>query len=261
MSETSLLRLQRLFKSMVRGERGDSACAALNPLPDEERERRLSVYENGYLARMHESLAETFEAVASQAGPDKFGEMAFEYAKRHPSKDYNLTFAGRHFPEFLENSAYAIMFPFLPDLARFEWLVCESFHAFDEKPLELSALASLSPEQWESCILIFQPSVKKHVSSWPIFEFWQLRRSSERSAEARLLDSPDRLVLYRREAVVHCRRLQEGQFRLLQGLLEGRTLGSVCADLAAGEGQEPPPVSEWFAEWAAAGLIRGYRLA
>jgi hypothetical protein len=218
---------------------------------------RLAVYAEGYVARTRQALAEVYEAVAHVLGPWTFSELSRAYARWSPSHDYNLTFRGRDVPDFLATSPLTETLPFLPDLARLEWRVAEAFHAMDAAPVEPRALARLSLNDWERVRVRLQPSVGLVRSRWPILDIWQARRQPVTHVAIDLVNRPQRILVSRRGEQVRCELLDDNQAQALEGLLAARTLGAVCRELAGRCGDHTPPVTAWFAQWAASGLIAG----
>lgn len=260
MNEPSLHELQRWMKSRIRPGGGASPTAqavrvSLNAQRGTPGEDRMAVYAGGYLARMREALAEAYEAVHRVLGERAFTELAEGYARRHPSRDYNLSLAGRHLPVFLLDWPLTQALPFLPDLAALEWLVCQAFHAFDGSPLETAPLAGRPLEAWDRARLVFQPSVGVIASAWPILDLWDARTRPRGEIQIDLVGRPQRVLVFRQRLQTRCELLDARQFELLEGLLAGRTLGAVCDDFARQADDAPPPIAEWFARWAGQGLI------
>jgi uncharacterized protein (UPF0276 family) len=219
---------------------------------------RLIAYSGGYVARIYEALKEAYEAVRRLLGEKEFVALAEPYAKRYPSQTYNLTLAGSRFAEFLHENPVKGM-PYLEDLARLEWLMVESFHAFDEAPFDQKQLAKIPLEDWEQARLIFQSSVRLFAADWPVLELWTNRKVIEPGMV--LKKEKQYLLIGRRGIQVRCEFLDEKQHRFLESLLCGRTLGEACEDLAAASGEEDIPVAEWFARWVQDGLIARCEIA
>ena len=197
---------------------------------------RLAVYAEGYLARMREALAEVYEAVHHVLGERAFTDLSRAFAASCPSRDYNLSLAGRGLPEFLPTFPRTRELPFLPDLARLEWLVASAFHAFEEAPLDPAELAKVPADARERLRLRFQPSVGVIASAWPILDIWQARTRPRDEIDVDLRDRPQRVLVARRGLQTRCELLDERQSRLLRGLLSGSPLGLACAELAASDG-------------------------
>ena len=218
-------------------------------------EERLSVYAVGYLVRFREALTEVYEAIHHVLGEHAFAELARDYAQRYPSHDYNLSLIGRHLPEFLVSCPLTSQLPFLPDLARLEWLVCQAFHAFDQPSLDPLRFAARPLETWEQTRLIFQPSVGLMASAWPILDIWQARTQPRDAVDVDLVNRPQHVLVFRHELQVRCESIEAHQSQLLSGLLGGRTLGAMCDELADDVGDAPLPLAEWFSHWVGYGLL------
>ena len=257
----SLAEFQRLMKSCIRpgpAARPAGAQEWLNAQRGTPASERLKVYAEGYLVRMREALEEVYEAVRFVVGEREFGALAQAYAAAHPSHDYSLSLVGRALPEFLAGAPVTRGLPFLPDLARLEWLICQAFHAFEQPPLDRAVLASVPTDQWERLQLGFQPSVGLAASAWPILDIWNARRGPRDTVDLTVADRPQRVLVFRRELSVQCEALDEPQFTLLAALLAGRALGEACGAVRA---SDPLALTSWFARWMGGGLIVRAELA
>ena len=258
---TSLSEVEQWFKSKVQPFEINTSLSLsgknlLNPQGGAPGEERVTVYAKGYLVRIAESLKEAYEAVHHVVGSEKFFDLCDAYARRYPSRNYNLNYAGKYLPELLEKSSVTKDFPFLPDLARLEWLIWEAFHAFDETPLDASQIKGISLEDWENCRIVFQPSAGLLASDWTLLDLWLHRHNPPPKISLKELRQPERLLIGRKSDQVRCERLEKNQFKVLEGLLAGENLGEVCDGLAETAEEENPPVTEWFSGWVRDGLIR-----
>lgn len=73
---------------------------------------RLSVYTNGYVARLLECLSADYPVVQQFTGTEAFHHFAAAYLQWKPSASHTLYDLGKLFPQFLERSR-----PVLPDLS------------------------------------------------------------------------------------------------------------------------------------------------
>ena len=249
------------FRVQPARERDRRSGELLNPQGGVPGDERMDVYSNGYLARMHESLAEVYEAVRHFLGADEFIHLAEAYAFEYPSKHYNLNYAGRHLAQFLRGHALP-GFPFLADLAELEWRIWEAFHAFDAEPLGPAQLAGVAPEDWENLRLVFQPSVSILVSPWPVLDLWMARKQTPEQAQKIPLESrPQTVLIGRRADQVRCEPLETLCCDILRRLLAGQTLGQVCEEVEVSAGDElMPSVSACFTRWVQDGLIARYEI-
>lgn len=257
-SEVTLADLQRWMKSKIQpvAKRTTSGklIPSLNPQGGAPGLERMVVYSRGYIARIEEALAEMYEAVRHVLGHKRFHDIAERYAHEYPSRVYNLSSVGQHLPEFLPSLEITKDFPFLPDLAKLERLVSRTFHSFDQPPFDPAQFASLPLENWEGTRFIFQPSVNLISSPWPLLDIWNARAKPVEEINIDLVNRPQHVLVARIGLQVRCELLSERQYRLMEGLLAGKTLGLICEELAAG-GDETLPLAEWFARWVRDGLI------
>ncbi len=269
----TLLEVQESFKSRILpyGEKASELPVSefLNPQGGVPAEERLSTYANGYVARTEEALSEIYETVRQTLGQEKFSELCHAYAGRYPSLDYNLCFAGRELPELIGELPLSKKFPFIQDLARLERQVWTAFNAFDHEPMTPESVAQWPLEDWERAKIIFQPSVSLLAAEWPVLDLWLKRRKSQERQGFKVSRKLERILVGRRKDQVRCEVLDENQYQLIHGLLEGKTLGEACERLAehvdetclaaclpAGrDRQDSLPIASWFSSWVKDGLI------
>jgi len=260
----SLLDVQEWMKLRVQFQEENKELPAaistrgfLNPQGGVAGEERMSVYANGYPARIQESLKEVYEAVYHVLGDGRFSELCRAYVHQYPSHNYNLNFVGRYLPGFLQGSLFSKAFPFLVDLAKLEWLIWKAFHAFDEPAFQPHQLAEVPAENWEQAQIVFQPSVGLIASSWPILDIWRFRREDLEQVKFDMFDHPQKILVGRNGDQVRCELLNTSQYELIKGLLCRESLGAVCEKLADITNDEELPIAVWFSSWVKEGLIVG----
>jgi hypothetical protein len=217
-------------------------------------EERLSVYREGYGARMRESLAETYEAVKFVLGEDRFTDMALDYSKKYHSRDYNLSVAGRHLPDYLKNSDYSKKLAFITDLARLEWAIAETFHAFQEPALGASDMAAVVQEKLLLSRLVFQKGVTIFSSEWPVLDIWNARKTDRKKVDIDLTGKPQTILIFRSGFQVRCELLEPWQAKLTIALMEGQNLEKAC-DVIADDLEDFSAVSVWFSKLMAEQMI------
>lgn len=217
---------------------------------------RLEVYAGGYAARIAASLQESYEAVRHILGEGMFLRTAYAYAETRPSRSYDLGLAGRGFADFLRTARVTEKLPFLPDLAALEWKVAEAFHAYDAPPADPSMFSRFEPQDWEGLVFDFRPSAALLLSRWPVVDLWRARNTPVERIDLEVLDRAQNALVVRSGFKVVCEALESEEFAVLSGLAAGRTLGSVCDELAARlpDGADIP-LDVWFGRWAGLGLF------
>lgn len=226
----------------------------LTPECPNERALRLDVYGDGYLARMTEALAETYETIERILGRAAFNEIVRRYVERHPSEHPNLTELGRHFATFLERDPIATELPVLPDLARLERALIVSYHARAETPLPSSELEGFTPDRFGECRIAFQPHLFALRSRWPVRSLRRDRDDPGVAERARTATSPEAIVGYRDGLDVVLREPPDGELVCLQALLAGASVAEAVECIVDDAGASPP-VGEWFGSWMAVGLV------
>lgn len=252
---------RRIYPDLAEAGTAPSRRVELNDQGGGPGEDRLQVYADGYPARVAESLKETYEAVKHVLGEGMFLRVAAEYADTRPSVSFDLGMAGRNFSAFLKNARVTEKLPFLPELAQLEWRVAEAFHAYDAAPMDPAALAAFAPEDWERLVFAFRPSVTLFRSAWPVVDLWRARRTPIEEFDLELANRPQNVLVHRVGFKVACEALESEEFRVLEGLLAGRTLGAVCDELAAGLPDDADlPLDVWFGRWSGLGLFTSVHL-
>jgi len=258
-----LAEVQRLFQESVLPKPKDAhvknrIAKILNPQGGDPGKKRLSVYAEGYKTRMHESLTEVYPAVKHLVGDPAFLKAAFDYSKKYPSRSYNLSRAGKHYPLFLTKSTLTKQLPFLPGLADLEWKIAEAFHTFDLPGADLTKLAELCEDERQSIILKLQPSVRLIASRWPVLDLWNVRTEPLKKINLQLENRPQNVLVYKNDVIVRCELISREQYLLLKDLLANKTLENALSRFASLKDPSKLAFSDWFAGWAARKLITSY---
>ena len=222
--------------------------------PCERAIERLRAYTGGLPARVHDSLAQDYPALAHVIGSSAFHGFVHRYLRVLPAGVYNLNEIGSCLPEFLATDAVAVEFAFAPDLARLELAVRIAFHARESAALDAAKLAGWTLEDWGEATLRFQPSLAVVSSPWPIRDVWAARNTPIDEIDIALEGRPQHVLVHRLGYEVVCEVVEEREALALGQLLAGRTLGEV-AEALVGSGGDPETVSSWFGRWHARGLV------
>lgn len=204
------------------------------PVPDgltskaSKHEKRFAVYRNNIASSLADALTVGFPVVCRLVGEKFFRAMAASYITRHPPKSPVLMFFGEALPEFLEGFEPAATLPYLPDIARLEIAIRESYHAEDSLPIDHAEAASIPPNALESATIKFAPSMRYLRSKFPVFQIWRLNTSGD-PIESR---GPEDVMIARRQYDPVPERLANGGYELVSALERGETLSSAC-DIAS----------------------------
>lgn len=134
--------------------------------------RRFDVYRNNVAAGLGRALEEGFPVVRAIVGQDFFAAMAQVFLRAHPPRSRRLWEYGADLPAFLAGFPPAQGLPYLPDVARLELALRESYHAADAVPLSAEALR-LPPERMLAARPSLAPALRLLQSKWPLWSIWQ----------------------------------------------------------------------------------------
>jgi len=101
---------------------------------------RFNVYRNNVAVSLKEALSSGFPAIKSLLGAAFFDAMTGVYLRAHPPKSPRLALYGETFPEFLAGFVPLRHLPYLPDVARLEYVLRQSYHAADATALTADAM-------------------------------------------------------------------------------------------------------------------------
>jgi hypothetical protein len=143
--------------------------------------KRFDVYRNNVVASLAAGLETGFPALRALIGAERFRGLAIAYARAHPPSSPLMMHLGAEMPAFLAAFAPLAPLPHLPDLARLELAIRESYHAADAAPVEPADLGALAPEELAETRLALAPALRLVRSDHPVVS---LRRAALDGAPA-----------------------------------------------------------------------------
>jgi len=181
-------------------------------------EGALGVYGNGYIARLTEALGETFESIWWTLGDEDFFRVCKDYIQSQESRSYNLADYGEGFPKYLSEISEGKQYPFLHDLAFFEWRFKDLFHQRPVNSIDPQKLSHL--DQIADRAFVFGEAYFLFHSNYSIYDVWKHRKSVPDPDLRINWEQPQWFLTYKKETDVFVQTLTEPQFVLL------KTLGS-----------------------------------
>ncbi|NIR29203.1 MAG: hypothetical protein GWN84_07785 [Gammaproteobacteria bacterium] len=193
--------------------------------------RRLNVYRNNFRESFTDALRAAFPVVHRLVGDAFFAEMARRYVAQIPSTRGDLTGYGHAFPGFLAQQPELNALRYLPDVARLEWALQESYHAASARPLH----PGVPPEQVPELRFRLHPSVHLLSSDYPITRIWTVNQDGYDGDGTVSLDEGGAWVMvHRTDEGVGWQTLRRGAWAFLKAISEGRRFERACdAGLAA----------------------------
>lgn len=186
-------------------------------------------------------------------GDEKFFNVARKYIKNNPSASPNLSDYGFTFPKHLAAQPDLRRFPYLNDLARFEWEFKTVFHE-PQHDTKSSVDFSQNPISDHSRFQ-FAPSVRLHRGEHTVFPIWELRSTPDKPS--RLLDftKPEHLFLYKKNSEVYIQSVTPGEYHILDNLVMGKNLEETLEETAQSFDIFPETVQAMFQSLAQSGAV------
>lgn len=110
-------------------------------------QEHLGIYQRSYIARLRNCMSQQFSALEYALGEAIFCAFADDYLASRPSYNYNLSFLGAHFADYLENNrpdaeedVKEDWIDFMIELARFEYAIGVLFDAKAEEDYQLATI-------------------------------------------------------------------------------------------------------------------------
>jgi len=138
------------------------------------------------------ALEETFPRTRDAIGHDKFNAHSRLFLQQSGVTARSMAEIGTGFDAFLSYAGEAVA---PVDLARFEWLWLAAYHAADETPLQLAALAGLAPEDLLAVGLVRHPAAFAVHLAPLAHDLIGIEPPGHGGAEAILITRPDAEVL------------------------------------------------------------------
>jgi hypothetical protein len=139
-------------------------------------QEHLGIYQRSYIARLRNCMSQQFSALEYALGEAIFCAFADDYLASKPSQNYNLSFLGANFSEYLQNNrpdaedeVKEDWIDFMIELAQFEYAIGV---LFEEKAEENYQLATIDTPEKELklvpiCALFkFRFPVRKYYSEF-----------------------------------------------------------------------------------------------
>ena len=204
---------------------------------------RMAVYRGNVFGNWSAALGGAYPVVRKIVGAQFFNAMARDYARAHPSQSGDLHEYGAQLAGFLEAYVHTQDLPYLPDVARVEWLAHRAYYAPDAAAFDFSRPTEvrLAP----ACALL--------ESDWPLARIWEAHQEGGDPALVDLGAGPDRVLVHRPGWRAEVCSLRPGDFRFLERLGSGAGLGPALEAAAAEDPAFVPRVA--FAAWVQAGAL------
>lgn len=210
----------------------------------------LAIYRANTRQNWAGALAGAYPIVRKIVGERFFDALCAEYARQRPSVSGDLNEYGAALAQFVDAFAGTRDLPYLPDVARMEWLAHRAYYAADPIRFDPSRLSQDDAENWR---LRLAPACALLASPWPLGRLWTVHQDDfDGDVDVDLEAGPDRVLVHRPAWRVRVCSLADGDYRFLAAAGTGATLGDALEAAAADRSFDARPA---LAHWVEAGAI------
>ena len=211
------------------------------------RQVRMDIYANAYRLRLLESLQDSFPALHTLLGDDRFEALGFDYIAHQPSHHFSIRYFGHRLADFLTDNTRYPDNALLAEMACFEWAIRDAFDAKDQTPLTFDALTQFPPELWADLAFELHPSTRRIDLSWDVPKLWQAIEEEQPPVEPEKNEYPIGWLIWRHELITHYRSLDVDEAWAIDAALDGASFTMICEGLC-----------EWIDEINAAERAAGF---
>ena len=192
--------------------------------------RRFNVYRNNVAVGLTEALETAFPVVRKLVGDTFFKAMAGVYLRNHPPTSPLMMFYGDQTPSFLKGFKPVQHLAYLPDIARLEIALRESYHAADAAPITAETFAALAPDAFARARVAFAPAVRLLSSRHPLYGIWAANALADAPP---IVKAPEDVLVTRRSFDPKPHRLDRATATFVATLLRGDPISAAIASARA----------------------------
>ena len=186
---------------------------------------RLAVYRNNVSANAMRALSAAYPIVRKLVGAEFFEGLARAYCDAYPSTSGDINEFGAQLAQFLAAFPPAQALPYLPDVARLEWLAHRAHYAADHPALDSAQLRHIDTKDFRRLRLKLHPAVGLLESRFPIYRIWEVHQDNYRGeVEVDLGSGAQSAIIYRPRFRAVVAVLASGELEFLDAIQRGEPL-------------------------------------
>lgn len=232
---SALSELQTDFAAAVFGAGTDAALLARCAGDPARAALGIAAYRRSVLANLAAAVQATYPLIENIVGREFLAAACRRYAQAYPSSSGDLNAYGEQFAEFLTGHAVSENLPYLPDIARLEWLIQQVYGTADAPSQDLSRLAATPSEAWGELRFRLDPAHAVLVSRWPIVRIREVNQPTYADDFQVDFEQAEIALIHRRPAGIAVERLSPGEHALLLALHQDETLAIAVDQAIAAE--------------------------
>ena len=252
----SLTALQQAFQDYVL-DSARTIVERIEPGRLADHERRLAIYRDGYRLRLVEALGTDFDALVAIMGEQAFENACRAYVEATPSVFRNVRWYGGNLATFLRETPPWRDYPWLADIAQFEWTLTLAFDAADAPAVRFEDLAALPSDAWATLGFRLHPSGRMIELRANAPAIRKAVDAGTPAPEPELADEPVTWLLWRKDLSPHFRSLSKPEAWALRGAREGLNFPMICEGLCDWLAPEEAAsaAARWLRTWVDDQLI------
>ena len=183
---------------------------------DKHLEGSRQIHKNNVQLILRDLLKDTFPVTTRLVGEEFMHYAAHCFINAQPPQSGDMNEYGQSFSLFLKHFKPVGKFPWLPDVARLEWLMHESYLSPRKNPLQASHLEAADPL---SMNLQLQPHLRLLRSGWPVDKLWhEVTEQNDVTKDFNFSPQETFVAIYRADKKVALWSLPEGGYKFLENL-------------------------------------------
>lgn len=214
---------------------------------------RFGLYRGNLTVTWDKVLSAAYPVIRQLVGAEFFTALSRAFGIAHPSSDADLNNFGAGFAGFLAQFEHVAQFPYLPDMARFEWALHRNHFAPDAAVVTAAQLGSLDPLRFEQARVRLHPACSLFTSDWAIVPLWLAHQPGSGVDFPHAMAEPSVGVIARPRWKTEVAALPASACAALSALASGSTFGAALdAAFALDDDVDVPAL---LAQWVALGVF------
>ncbi len=193
---------------------------------------RMNIYRDAYSIRLIDILYGDFPTVYEILGTESFIEMAKSYLTAYPSTSFTVRHFGQYLAKFLSETEPYADYPYLWQIADFEWAKGTVFDAPDSELFTLKQLSNIPENAWETATFAFIPAITRLVYDYNIPQIWQAVKDDQQNNEPKKLATPMAWVMWRKGLNPHWYSMPADEDWFFIHARRGTAFGELCQGLS-----------------------------
>ncbi len=221
----------RQFEAYIKGEDTPITDCVISDAKGDAVER-MNIYRDAYALRLIDILYGDFPTIYEILGTDAFVEMAKTYLAAYPSTSFTVRHFGQYLAKFLSETKPYVDYPYLSQIADFEWAKGTVFDAPDTDIFTLEQLGSIADSAWQTATFTFIPAMTRLLYDYNIPQIWQAVKDDQQNNEPQKLATPMAWVMWRKDLNPHWYSMPADEDWFFIQARRGTTFGELCEGLS-----------------------------